>query len=88
MKDFLNKDIDGHFYEEELQALTKDIQSVYKIEQVLKTRIRQAVKEFFVKWLGWPKKFNSWIKESYIQAPFRIRLHVWSLVQQAVAKRL
>ena len=69
VKDFLNEDIDGHFYEEELQAVTKDIQSVYKIEQVLKTRKRQGVKELFVKWLGWPKKFNSWIKESDIQAP-------------------
>ena len=38
MKDFLNEDIDGHFYEKELQAVTKDIQSVYKIEQVLKTK--------------------------------------------------
>ena len=69
MKDFLNEDIDGHFYEEELQAVTKDIQSVYKIEQVLKTRKRQGVKELFIKWLGWPKKFNIWIKESDIQAP-------------------
>ena len=43
VKDFLNEDIDGHFYEEELQAVTKDIQSVYKIEQVLKTRKRQCV---------------------------------------------
>ena len=52
VKDFLNEDIDGHFYEEELQAVTKDIQSVYKIEQVLKTRKRQGFKELFVKWLG------------------------------------
>ena len=69
VKDCLNEDIDGHFCEEELQAVTKDIQSVYKIEQVLKTQKRQSVKELFVKWLGWPKKFNSWIKESDIQAP-------------------
>jgi transposase InsO family protein len=68
VKDFLDEDIDGHFYEEELQAVTKDIHSVYKIEQVLKTRKRQGIKEVFVKWLGWPKKFNSWIKESDIQA--------------------
>ena len=38
VKDLLNEDIDGHFYEEELQAVTKDIQSVYKIEKVLKTQ--------------------------------------------------
>jgi hypothetical protein len=68
VKDLLDEDIDGHFYEEELQAVTKDINSVYKIEKVLKTRKRQGVKEVFVKWLGWPKKFNSWVKESDIQA--------------------
>ena len=50
VKDFLN--IDGYFYEEELQAVIKDIQSLYKIKQVLKTRKRQGVKELFSKWLG------------------------------------
>ena len=64
VKDLLDEDIDGHFYEEELQAVTKDINSIYKIEKVLKTRKRQGVKELYVKWLGGPKKFNSWIKES------------------------
>ena len=67
VKDFLDEDIDGHFYEEELQRVTKDIESVYRIEQVLKTRKRRGVKELFVKWLGWPKKFNSWVKETDIQ---------------------
>ena len=43
VKDFLNQDTDDHFYEGELQAVTKDIQSVYKIEQVLKTRNRQSI---------------------------------------------
>ncbi len=68
VKDLLDEHIDGHFYEDELQAVTKDIESVYKIEKVLKSRRRQGVKEVFVKWLGWPKKFNSWIKESDIEA--------------------
>ena len=68
VKDFLNEDIDGHFYEEEMQAVTKDIQSVYKIEQVLKTPKRQGVKDLFVKWLGWPKKFNSWIKDVHMSS--------------------
>ena len=68
VKDLLDEHIDGHFYEEELQAVTKDIESVYKIEKVLKTRRTRGGKEVFVKWLGWPKKFNSWIKETDIQA--------------------
>ena len=55
VKDLLDEDVDGHFYVDELQAVTKDINSVYKIEKVLKTRKRQGIKEIFVKWLGWPK---------------------------------
>ena len=69
VKDLLNEHIDGHFYEEELQGVTKDIESVYKIEKVLKRRKVQGSKQVFVKWLGWPKKFNSWVKESDITAP-------------------
>ena len=64
VKDLLDEHVDGHFYEKELQAVTKDIESVYKIEKVLNTRRRRGVKELFVKWLGWPKKFNTWIKET------------------------
>jgi len=67
VKDFLDESIDGHFYEEELQKVTKDSDSLFKVEKVLKTRKRQDQTEYFVKWLGWSKKFNSWIKEADIQ---------------------
>ena len=67
LKDFLDEPIDGHFYEEELQKVTKDDDALFKVEKVLKTRTRQGQKEYFVKWLGYPKKFNSWIKETDIQ---------------------
>ena len=33
------------------------------MEEVIKRRKRTGQKELFVKWLGWPKKFNSWINE-------------------------
>jgi len=67
VKDYLDEPIDGYFYEEELQKVTKDIDSLFRVEKVLKTRTRQREKEHFVKWMGWPKKFNSWIKASDIQ---------------------
>lgn len=68
LKDFLEEDIDGYFYDQELQKVSKDNQSIYKIEQVLKRRKRRGQSELFIKWLGWPKKFNSWISEKDIQA--------------------
>lgn len=67
VKDFLEEPIDGHFYEDELQKVTKESDSLFKVEKVLKTRKRQGQTEYFVKWIGWPKKFNSWIKQADIQ---------------------
>ena len=33
----------------------------WKIEKIVKTRGKGRNKQYFVKWLHWPKKFNSWI---------------------------
>jgi len=53
--------IRGKFYEPELQKVkAKD---VYKIERVIKTRKRKGNTEYFVKWLGYPDKFNSWVTD-------------------------
>lgn len=67
LKDYADEPIDGYFYEEELQKVTKDENALFRVEQVLKTRSRHGQKEHFVKWMGWPKKFNSWIKDSDIK---------------------
>ena len=67
LKDFADEPIDGYFYEEELQKVTKDKDTLFRVEKILKTRTRRGQKEHFVKWMGWPKKFNSWIKDSDIQ---------------------
>ena len=47
-------EIIGTFYTEELQKTT---QEVFRIEKVLKTKGNKI----FVKWMGYPDKFNSWI---------------------------
>ena len=52
--DYNGEEIQGSFNEQELQ---KTSQSTFQIEKVLK---RQGVKSL-VKWMGYPKSFNSWI---------------------------
>ena len=52
--DYNGEEIQGSFYEQELQ---KTSESTFRIENVLK---RQGDKSL-VKWMGYPKSFNSWI---------------------------
>lgn len=59
--DYAGEKIEGIFYEGELQQVFVDENTVYKIEKVIKKRTRKGTSESLVKWLGWPKKFNSWI---------------------------
>ena len=54
--------VEGTFYEPELQAVTFDDEQPFKIEKVLKTRGRGAKKEYYVKWMNWTNKYNSWTK--------------------------
>ena len=60
VKDYDGEDIKGKFYEQELQKVTKQ-DDVYEIEEVVKTRKRAGRVEYFVKWKGYPSKFNSWV---------------------------
>ncbi|XP_048589481.1 uncharacterized protein LOC116604600 [Nematostella vectensis] len=54
--------IEGRFYEPELQLVRFDEEKeLYRIEKVLKTRGVGRKKEHFVKWRGWPAKYNSWV---------------------------
>jgi hypothetical protein len=39
----------------------KFVLSKYKIKKILKTKGKGSNKQYFVKWLHWLKKFNSWI---------------------------
>ena len=61
LKDFKGETIEGTFYGEEIQKITKDEDGLYKFEKVIKKRKRHGITEYYVKWLGWPDKFNSWV---------------------------
>ena len=58
--------ITGNFYEDELQEVKKT-DDIYKVEKVLKTRGRGRRTEYFVKWAGYPDKYNSWIPKGDLQ---------------------
>ena len=63
LHDYFGDPIEGTFYEHEVQRVIK-VDDVYKIESILNTRKRAGVKEYLVKWRGYPNKFNSWVKET------------------------
>jgi len=64
--DYAKLPVEGTFYEEELQKVYADENTVYKVEEVLDNEIQDGVRKYLVKWVGWPKKFNTWIpKENF-----------------------
>ena len=50
--------VEGTFYEPELQRVTVDVNTLWRIEKVLKRRNDQ----WYVLWKGWPGKYDSWIR--------------------------
>ena len=61
--DYEDDPVQGTFYEPKLQRVRKDLSSLFRVEKILRKRRRIGRREVLVKWLGWPKKFNSWILE-------------------------
>ena len=59
--------VDGTFYEPELQPVTIDPTTEYRVEKILKRRVRKKRKEVLVRWLLWPKKYDSWIPEADVK---------------------
>jgi hypothetical protein len=56
------EEVRGKFYRQELQKVQKDDYGLFKVDKVLKTRKRLGQLEYFVSWLGYPSKFNSWVE--------------------------
>ena len=66
VRDLSGDIIDGTFYEQELQKVVVPKNKVYKIEQILEMKGTGKNKKVFVKWAGYPTKFNSWVPASQI----------------------
>ena len=62
IKDYDGEELDGTFYEQELQRVI-NTDDMYQVEKVLDTRKRRKKTEYYVKWVGYPDKFNSWVTD-------------------------
>lgn len=67
LQDQQDEVLQGVFYEQELQKVQKE-DDIYHVEQILKKRKVRRKVEYFVKWRGYPDKFNSWIPASAVQS--------------------
>jgi hypothetical protein len=66
IKDLLEEDIQGTFYAQELQKVSA--KEEFTVENFLKKRHRKGRIEYFVKYRGYPVKFNQWIPSSNVFA--------------------
>jgi hypothetical protein len=67
IKDLKGSIVKGRFYEQELQKVVKTSRDFWRVEKILKTRGVGAKKEYFVKWKGFDRHFNSWVKASWMK---------------------
>lgn len=65
--DLQDEDIDGRFYEQEIQKVFYDENAVFAIEKIISQRVVGRSRQVLVKWRGYPPKFNSWVDESIVQ---------------------
>jgi hypothetical protein len=64
--DLKGESIAGTFYEQEL--LYTVLPDVFRIEKIIRRRVRNKRREALVRWQGYPDKFNEWILEKDIGA--------------------
>lgn len=67
IEDWSGEKIEGTFYEPELQAVNVDDNKEYYVEKVLQKRSRNKRREVLVRWLHWPKKYDSWIPQEHLK---------------------
>ena len=69
LTDYVKEPIKGIFYEEELQKIVVDENTVYNVEKVVEERVTDdGVNESLMRWKGWPKKFDSWIPSRNVKS--------------------
>ena len=64
LKDLDGESIKGTYYKEELQKVIKE-DEIYNVEKIIKKRKRAGRTEYYVKWFGYPSKFNSWVTDVF-----------------------
>ena len=62
LEDLMGEKIAGRFASEELQKTIKDPDNLWKIEKVIRKVKRRDGDHYYVKWRGFPTKFNSLVR--------------------------
>ena len=65
LTEYNGNEIKGTFYKQELQETR--IPEFYEVEKVLKTKIKNGKKYYYVKYLGYDNSYNEWISEDNIK---------------------
>ena len=66
LRDYADDEIEGVLYAEELQKVQKS-DDIYKIENILAEKKENGKVKVLVKWLGYDKKFNTWVSKSELR---------------------
>ena len=64
VRDLLERPIEGVFYEKELQKVERP--DIFRVEKVLKKRLRKKKEEYLVRWSGYNSDFDSWLQSTDI----------------------
>lgn len=67
LRDLNDEDLTGSFYEPELQKVQKPQNTPWEVEKVLRKKRRNNKVYVLVKWLNFPRSFNSWVPESDLE---------------------
>ena len=65
--DWFNKPVKGTFYQKELQKVNVRDADTFKVDKILKYKGRGRNKLVKIRWLNWPKRFDSWVPVSELQ---------------------
>ena len=63
LKDILGEEIEGTFFEDELILFSPPDDMEYQIEKIVQEKGSGRNKQYLVKYIGWPDKFNEWKTE-------------------------
>ena len=64
LKDYGGENIEGGFYADEIQKITRDQDDVvYDIENIVRLKRKHGEIWYLVKWLGYDNNFNSWVRK-------------------------
>lgn len=71
LQDLKGEKIAGLFYEQEMVLVTNEANEpeggkVYRVDKIVKERIRRGKKEYLIKWKGYSSKYNTWEPEENI----------------------